>query len=174
MKGKRFTIRRLAALGLALGALATAGAAQARVVDVGGGPQTAPSTAYWQAVQGFYAQQARALERESADKYAAAARVFRDAELRSAVTSPDDRPSVHGADPTGLAGGGQVGASPDDRPGIRGNPADTAQPTSVPGTGAGFDWGDFAIGVGAALGAILGALAVRQLARNRRRLATLH
>jgi len=40
-------------------------------------------------------------------------------------------------------------------------------------TGGGFDWADAAVGVGIGIGIALGCAGVVQLARNRRRLATL-
>jgi hypothetical protein len=38
----------------------------------------------------------------------------------------------------------------------------------------GFAWGDFGVGIGAAAGVMLAAVGIAWLARNRRRLATLH
>ena len=49
-----------------------------------------------------------------------------------------------------------------------------AQPVPVTGGSDGFGWSDFAVGIGAAFGAMLAAAGIAQVARNRRRLATLH
>jgi hypothetical protein len=50
----------------------------------------------------------------------------------------------------------------------------THSPPAVSDSSGGFNWGDFAIGIGAALGVMLVAAVMAQFARNRRGLATLH
>ena len=161
MSRKFFRMRRWLVLGVAAGALGITAAAQARpVLDEGNGAG-APSirTQYWTAVDSFYKNHATALNAGGAT---------------ADQTVNPGRPVYLG--PDGVPAANIVGPSDVFERTVQRGPEAYYATQAVPVTGGseGFNWGDFTIGIGAALGAMLAAALIAQLSRNRRRLATLH
>jgi hypothetical protein len=65
---------------------------------------------------------------------------------------PDDRAGIRGIGESAPVQQPVQSARPDNRPGPQG-PGPTFEPVSTPVTGGGFDWADWAIGIGSGLGA---------------------
>jgi hypothetical protein len=152
MSRKSRRIRRWLVLGVAVGALGITATAQAFPVVEGGSGQPSTQTQYWTAVNNFWKKQAR----ENAGVLPGLTPASQPYVQAVASLTPDQLRATFGTEISGLAG---------------------SQSGSTATGSDGFNWGDFAIGIGVALGAILIAAVLAQLARtsrSRRGLATLH
>lgn len=82
---------------------------------------------------------------------------------------PDDRPGTRGIGEITQVGQPVQSVRPDNRPGTQG-PGPTVEPVSAPTGGNGFDWADWAIGIGSGLGvtALVAAAALMPFRKKRK------